>query len=135
MKTTFVAVGLGFMLASPSFAQQVTAQDFVTQAASGGMYEVESSQLVLEEAQAPAEITEFAQHMVQDHSKANDQLTTIAEQQDLEVPSELQPEEQQLIDELQGADDKAQTYAQQQLTAHQKSVDLFQTYAEQCENA
>jgi putative membrane protein len=134
LKTTIAAASLGLVLAAPAFAQQMTAQDFVTEAASGGMYEVQSSQLVLDQAQAPAEVGEFAQRMVDDHTKANEQLTTLAQQQNLEVPSELQPEEQQMLDQLQGADDQAQTYVQQQVAAHEKTVDLFQNYAEQGDN-
>lgn len=130
-KTTIAGASLGILLISPAYAQEMKAQDFVTQAASGGMYEVQSSQLVLEEGEAPAEVSEFAQRMVQDHTQANQQLTTLAQQQDLEVPAELRPEHQQMIDELTGAENQAETYVQQQVTAHEQTIELFQQFAEQ----
>ncbi len=73
-RTSLAAASLGTLLAGSAFAQQMTAQQFVTDAASGGMYEVQSSQFILDQGQAPADVSEFAQHMVDDHSKANDKL-------------------------------------------------------------
>ncbi len=134
MWKTVVVASFGLMLAAPAFAQQMTAQDFVTKAASGGMYEVKSSQLVLKQADAPAEVSKFAKHMVQDHTKANEKLTSLAQQQNLQVPADLQPEQKQMLDKLEASDNMTETYDQQQLTAHQKTVDLFQQYAKQGDN-
>ncbi len=135
LKRTFAAATLGVLLAAPGFAQQMTAQDFVTQAGSGGMYEVQSSQFVVDQAQAGEDVTAFAQRMIDDHTKANDTLTSLAQQEGLEVPADLQPEHQQMLDDLKAADNAAETYGQQQLTAHQKTVDLFQQYSDQGDNA
>lgn len=131
MKTAFASASFALVLAAPAFAQQMTEQDFVTQAASGGMYEVQSSQLVLDQAQADEPVLEFAEQMVQDHTKANDELAALAREQNLEVPAEMQPEQQQMLEELQNAEGEADTYVQQQVMAHQKTVDLFQAYAEE----
>jgi putative membrane protein len=130
-KSSFATAVLGVVLAAPAFAQQMTAQDFVTKAASGGMYEVQSSQFVLDQAEASDDVDAFAQHMVQDHKKANDQLKALAQKQNLTVPADLQPEQQQMMDKLQSAEDPGKTYAEEQLKAHKETVALFQQYAEQ----
>ena len=78
-RAIIAAVSLGFVLAAPALAQQLTAQDFVTQAASGGIYEVQSSQLVIGAADAPAEVGAFAERMIEDHTQANEQLMMLAQ--------------------------------------------------------
>ena len=131
LRTTFAAATLGIVLAGPAFSQQMTAQQFVTKAASGGMFEVQSSQFILDQAQAPADVNDFAQHMVNDHSKANDKLKAIAQQEKLQVPATLQPEQKQMLDKLKSASDPSATYTKEQLKAHQNTIDLFQQYAQQ----
>src|SRR5687768_6887579 len=64
---------------------QIDAQTFVNEAASSGLYEVESSRLVAEKA-TDTEEKQFAQQMIDDHSKANDELKQIAESKNLKVP-------------------------------------------------
>ena len=48
-------------------------QSFVTEAAAGGLAEVELGQLAAEKSSNP-EVKKFAERMVTDHGKANDQL-------------------------------------------------------------
>src|SRR5580698_5226000 len=56
---------------------RLTAQQFVTDAALGGMKEVQASQLAIEKPQSP-KVKNFAIHMVRDHSAANAKLAEIA---------------------------------------------------------
>jgi putative membrane protein len=56
--------------------QNLTASDFVKQAAIGGMFEVQSSQLA-EQKSKNNEIKKFAQHMTQDHKKADQKLASL----------------------------------------------------------
>ena len=62
-----------------------TDNDFVDKAAEGGIAEIETSRLALEKSQS-ADIKAFANMMITDHSKANDELATIAKKNDIEVP-------------------------------------------------
>lgn len=64
----------------------ITAQQFVSDAAIGGMKEVRLSEIALDKSQNP-QIRDFATRMVHDHSEANDKLMQIAQQKNLELPA------------------------------------------------
>lgn len=114
----------------------MTPQDFVNEAASGGLYEVESSRLALQKSDDP-ETQAFAQRMIDDHTRANDELKTIAEQKGLAVPARMQPRHQRMLDELRGLDSDAFTrrYQEQQEMAHEEAMALFGTAAEGMDDA
>jgi putative membrane protein len=84
MKTVVTTVAPG-LFAGGAMAQEMSAQDFVTEAASGGLFEVQSSQLALEQAQRD-DVRTFAQQMVADHTAANDELATVAGELGLTMP-------------------------------------------------
>jgi len=64
----------------------ITAQQFVSDAAIGGMKEVRLSEIALDKSQNP-QVRDFATRMVHDHSEANDKLTQITQQKGLELPA------------------------------------------------
>ena len=64
-----------FGFAMPAFSAE-SPQDFVTKAANGGMFEVESSKLAVED--GGKEVQGFAQKMITDHGAANSKLQEIA---------------------------------------------------------
>ena len=123
-------VGVAAMatVATIAFAQRAPAEDatFVNKAAIAGMTEVQASKVALEKS-TDASVKAFAQHMITDHSKANDQLKSVAMQQGISVPTDLDPEHKQVIDKLNGLSgatfDKA--YKDQMLTDHKEAVALF----------
>ncbi len=53
---------------------------FLEQAAAGGLMEVQLGQLAAQKASDP-QVKQFGQRMVDDHTKANDQLKTVAQQE------------------------------------------------------
>jgi len=63
-------------------------QAFVRGAASGGMFEVQAAKLALQKAQRP-EVKEFAQKIIDDHTKANQRLMQIAQSKQIQVPREM----------------------------------------------
>ena len=63
-------------------------EDFVKDAAQGGMAEVEMGKLALKNSQDP-DIKKFGQMMIDDHSKANAELKTLAEKKNIPVPSDI----------------------------------------------
>jgi putative membrane protein len=64
----------------------LTAQQFVTDAAVGGMKEVSLGRLALANSQN-AEVKTFANRMIQDHSAANARLEQIARNEGLDLPA------------------------------------------------
>ena len=85
-------------LAVPAFAADDDAE-FVKKAASGGMLEVELGKHVAAHA-ADANVRSFAQRMVTDHGKANQELKAVASAAGLRVPSELDAKHREKLAEL-----------------------------------
>src|SRR5579872_699543 len=72
---------------------------FVVQAAQGGMAEVELGKLATEKASSD-EVKKFGQRMVDDHTKAGDQLKELASSKGIQVPDKLSPKDQMTKDRL-----------------------------------
>ena len=89
------------MSAGSSNSSSVSASDkkFVREAAQGGMAEVELGKLATEKASSP-EVKKFGQRMVDDHSKANDQLKEVASSQGITLPSELSAKDEMTKERL-----------------------------------
>jgi putative membrane protein len=107
--------GAGFM----------TAQEFVTRASASGHAEVELAKLALQKSSAP-DIRAFAQKMVDDHDRTNQELTALARPRSLAVAG---PDETQraAIAELRKKSGPAfdAAYAQQAQKDHDEAVSLF----------
>jgi putative membrane protein len=100
---------------------------FVMHAAQGGMAEVEMGRLAASKATDP-DVKQFGQRMVDDHSKANDELKSLASQKHLTVPAELDAKmkaEHARLEKLSGAAfDRA--YMTAMVMDHNKDVSEFQ---------
>lgn len=138
MKSQLFLVSLG-VAATVGFAMPTMAadgaQEFINKATAGGMFEVETSKVA--EARAQAEkVKEFARKMINDHGAANAKLATIASEQKLTVPTELDAGHQGEVDVLQKSKDPLdETYVQMQRDAHAEAVTLFESYAKDGDNA
>ncbi len=77
-------------MATTSSGHELTTADrqFVKKAAEGGLAEVQLGQLATEKAASP-EVKQFGQRMVDDHTKANDQLKQVASEEGVTVPDKL----------------------------------------------
>ncbi|PTE07022.1 DUF4142 domain-containing protein [Mesorhizobium helmanticense] len=137
MKTRLLLAALAsataLTVSLPAFAED-SAQDFVDQAAQGGMFEVNSSKVAEGKAQDPT-VKDFAQKMVADHGTANAKLVSIAHEQKLTVPTELDAKHKRDLDSLQNSSDPVDgPYVQMQRDAHSDAVNLFETYAKDGDN-
>jgi putative membrane protein len=106
-----------------------TSVDFVDKAAASGIAEIEASRLALEKSQS-ADIKEFANMMITDHGKANDELATIAKKNDIEVPDTttlVKQAKEKILDMRDESFDAA--YANNQVKAHEEAVELFKKEA------
>ena len=108
---------------------------FLQEAAIGGLTEVELGKLAAQKASSD-DVKKFGQKMVDDHSKANDQLKEIAGKESVEVPSSLDPKHQSRLDKLSKLDGPAfdKAYIKDQLKDHEHDVNAFQTEAQSGQN-
>jgi|SRR5580704_5958933 putative membrane protein len=104
---------------------------FVKDALLGGMTEVELGKVALEKASSDP-VKQFAQKMIDDHSKANEDLKQLASKENINVPDSLDSKHQSRVEKLSklsGADfDRA--YIKDQLKDHQQDVQEFQQEAQ-----
>lgn len=105
-------------------------QHFMMKAAQGGMAEVQLGQLAQSKASSQA-VKDFGQRMVDDHSKANDELKSLASQKGVTLPSDLDAKDKQMqnrLSSMSGAGfDKA--YMRDMVNDHKKDVAEFQKEA------
>jgi putative membrane protein len=102
-------------------------RDFATKAAQDGMAEVALGELATRQA-SNEEVKQFAQRMVRDHSKANDELKELASRKGITLPSEVQGKQKALQDrlgKLSGADFDRE-YMRAMVKDHDSAVALFE---------
>ena len=106
-----------------------TSNDFVDNAAAGGIAEIETSRLALEKSSS-ADIKAFANMMITDHSKANDELAALARKNDIEVPDTttlVKQAKEKILEVRDESFDAA--YANNQVKAHEETIELFKKEA------
>jgi putative membrane protein len=103
-------------------------QAWMTKVAQGGMAEVELGKLATDKA-ASDEVKKFGQRMVDDHSKANDELKTLAQNKKVTLPTDIDAKhkaERDRLSKLSGAAfDRA--YTQAMVAGHREMANLFRT--------
>src|SRR5690242_10004580 len=105
-------------------------ETFAKKAAEGGMAEVKLGQLAEERGSNPA-VKNFGRRMVQDHSKANNELKEATSKENIELPSELDKSDQATYDRLSKLSGDAfdRAYARDMVKGHSKDVSEFQKEA------
>jgi putative membrane protein len=125
------------LAAAPAFAGQDKAAkparssgsgdlSFVLDAAKGGMAEVELGKLATEKA-ASDEVKKFGQRMVDDHSKANDELKSLAQSKSITLPTAVDAKDKATHDRLAKLSGAAfdRAYMQHMVADHRKDVNEF----------
>jgi putative membrane protein len=102
-------------------------EEFVKQAAMAGMAEVQLGKVALEKSQDP-KIRQFAQRMIDDHSKANDKLAAVARSQNLDVPKALDAEHQAKVTAMSSKSGEAfdAAYREHMNADHSEAIALFE---------
>lgn len=105
-------------------------QSFMMKAAQGGMAEVELGNVAQSNAQSDA-VKQFGKRMVDDHSKANDELKTIAGQKNITLPTSLDAKDQAAKDRLSGMHgaDFDRAYMTDMVKDHKEDIAAFQKEA------
>ena len=111
---------------APAAAKQQSDQKFVMDAAKGGMAEVELGKLAQDKASSD-QVKNFGKRMVDDHSKANDELQTLAKNKNITLPTDLDPKDKALKDRLSKLSGAAfdRAYMNAMLRDHRKDVSEF----------
>ncbi len=118
---------------STTSTSKLSASDskFIKEAAVGGMEEVTLGQLAAQKASDP-DVKNFGQKMVDDHSKANDQLKQLASQKGVTVASTLPPSKQKDVDQLSKLSGTAfdKKYVSMMVKDHKEDVAEFKKTSE-----
>lgn len=100
--------------------------EFAVKAADGGMMEVQLGELAQKNA-ANAQVKSFGKMMVDDHTKANNELKTLAAQKNITLPATLSNDNQKMYNDMmamKGADfDKH--YVDHMVDDHEDDVEMF----------
>lgn len=135
MKHTFAMTALAAALAASLPVLAATTLEssdvkFVQKAAAGGMAEVELGKLAQQKA-VREETKQFATRMVEDHTKANDDLSRVAAANNVNLPQQPDKDTRKEMDKLQkltGMDfDRA--YMKNMVKDHKKDVKEFREEA------
>jgi len=112
-------------------------QGFVDEAALTDMYEVQAGQLATMRAHA-ADIKNFGQHMVDDHTKSTNELKSILIKSapSFMPPMQLDSRREGLLSDLKGAKDEdfEGRYIAQQINTHNEALILMRGYAKDGDN-
>jgi putative membrane protein len=152
LKRTFktaLLLGSCLMLATPAFAQSAGEKtgvnstlgiapkttDFVTEAATSDMFEIQSSKLAA--GRTTGDVQSFANQMVTDHSKTTEELTGLSKSANIPLPTEMTSSQKSMMDKLNGlqGNDFAKQYMDDQVNAHKDAVSLFDRYGNGGDNA
>jgi putative membrane protein len=103
---------------------------FVGKAMQGSMAEVQLGQLTLQKSNNP-QVKEFAQRMIDDHTKLNEQMKPVAQQLGVTVPDQISKGDRKTMAKLQGLSGSAydQAYIKDMVKDHKQDLTEFQMEA------
>lgn len=105
--------------------------EFMVKAAAGGMAEVELAKLAQQKA-TNANVKSFANMIVTDHTKANEELKALAATKNVTLPASISEDHQKHMNELteKTGRDFDDAYIDMMVDDHQEDVDLFDKWSE-----
>ncbi len=103
---------------------------FVSKAMQGSLAEVQLGQLTLQKSNNP-QVKEFAQRMIDDHTKLNEQMKPVAQQLGVTVPDQISKGDRKTIAKLQALSGSAydQAYIKDMVKDHKQDLSDFQMEA------
>jgi len=128
----FAAAGLIGLGASAS-AAQLSQQDqsFMKKAAQGNLAEIQGGQLAAQHGTSSA-IKQLGQTLATDHTQMNDQLTQLAQQQGVTLPTTTDSADKRQMRSVKKLSGRKfdQTFAKDEVADHQKTIKMFQQEAQ-----
>ncbi len=118
--------------AGTSSSTQASTMDkmFLKKATQGSNFEIKTAQLALQKSNND-QVKQFAQMMIEDHTKLNDQMKPVAAEAGVEPPTGISAKEQMVYDKLSALNGTAfdKAYAQTMVTDHKQDSKEFKTEA------
>lgn len=113
---------------SPTSTAAMSDDDFLKEAAMGGMEEVELGKVAGTKGTDP-EVKKFGQMMVTDHSKANEELKALAAKKNVQLPTALDAKHQSDLDAMKAKSGKDfdTAYVTNMIEDHEKDVAAFES--------
>jgi len=110
-------------------------QQFVNEAAGGGMHEVALGKVAAMKAKNES-VKQFGQQMVDDHSKANEELKKAAKTANLTVPTKMDEHHQKEVDRFKNytGQNFDRDYVKHMVEDHQKDVAEFTRASKEAKN-
>jgi putative membrane protein len=108
----------------------MTDRVFVKNAMEGGMAEVQLGQLTLQKSNND-QVKQFAQHMIDDHTKLNEEMKPVAQQLGVDTPTQVSKKDSKIISKLQALSGPAydQAYIKDMVKDHKGDLSEFQAEA------
>jgi putative membrane protein len=105
---------------------------FIMQAGQLSMMEVELGRLAVQRGSSPS-VKQYGQEMVEDHTRANQELMQLAMQKKVELPTEMSTQNTAMIDQLSGLSGTSfdTAYKQAMIDSHNQAIALFQAQSQQ----
>ena len=109
---------------------------FMKEAAADGVAEVQMGQMAMKKS-SDVDVKKLAQRIVDDHTKTNDALRTLAESKQVPLPTSLSGDAQKQAAEMNKLGGKKfdQAWAKAMVKDHRKAVDDFTTASKQAQDA
>jgi putative membrane protein len=126
MQTTNGTNGMG---------QQAMDRSFLKKALEGSMAEVQTGQMIVSKT-SNDQVKQFAQRMVDDHTKLIDQAKPVAQQLGVQVPSGPDKKSQEMMNKLQSmsGDQLNKAYMKDMVKDHEKDLKEFKSEAQNAKN-
>jgi len=111
-------------------------KEFLANAARGGMLEVQLGNMAAQKASSN-DVKQFGEQMATDHSQLGQKLQQLASNLGFSLPSDLKPEQQNLVSRLEKLTGKAfdSAYIKEMVSDHAKDVSEFERAVSQASNA
>jgi putative membrane protein len=138
MSCLVLILSAAVLIASEAQASK-SSQDFIQNATIGNQFEISSSRLALQNSQ-DGSVKQFAQQMVDDHTRVGNQLKSViaSSSSELKEPDvSLDQKHQKMLDKLNklSGKDFDKEYVKDQVSAHDDAVLLFKKYAKSGDDA
>lgn len=132
----WLAVGLLVPCANAATTISMADTNFILAAAQGGMTEVKLGELAATNGMR-ADVKEFGQMMVKDHTAINDDLKTLAMQKSVTLPDSLDAKHQAMVDKMAAltGSEFDDAYIKGMIKAHQIDAKAFKAEAAATQDA